>query len=69
MSSMPDSSGHQRRLRLLCLDGGGTRGFSSLLILKRLMEAVDYQKPPKPCEYFDMIGGSGTGGYVDVAAF
>ena len=52
-----------RELNLLCFDGGGIRGLSSLYILKRLMEAVDPDKPPKPCEYFDMIGGTNTGGY------
>jgi patatin-like phospholipase/acyl hydrolase len=49
-------------LRLLALDGGGVRGLSSLLILERLMQAVDSEAPPKPCDYFDMIGGTSTGG-------
>ena len=49
-------------LRLLALDGGGVRGLSELMILKELMEAVDPDTPPKPCEYFDMIGGTSTGG-------
>jgi patatin-like phospholipase/acyl hydrolase len=48
-----------RKLRLLCLDGGGVRGLSSLYILKQLMETID---SPKPCEFFDMIGGTSTGG-------
>jgi patatin-like phospholipase/acyl hydrolase len=51
-----------RELNLLSLDGGGIRGLSSLYILKRLMEAVDRDKPPKPCDCFDMIGGTSTGG-------
>lgn len=51
-------------LCLLSLDGGGVRGLSSLQILKQLMEAVDPESPPKPCEYFDMIGGTSTGGSV-----
>jgi patatin-like phospholipase/acyl hydrolase len=49
-------------LRLLALDGGGVRGLSALMILEQLMEAVDLDAPPKPCEYFDMIGGTSTGG-------
>ena len=49
-------------LRLLALDGGGVRGLSTLMILERLMEAVDLDGPPKPCDYFDMIGGTSTGG-------
>jgi patatin-like phospholipase/acyl hydrolase len=49
-------------LRLLALDGGGVRGLSALLILEKLMETVDPDAPPKPCDYFDMIGGTSTGG-------
>lgn len=47
-------------------DGGGVRGLSSLYILKDLMESVNKKAnndpPIKPCEYFDMIGGTSTGG-------
>jgi patatin-like phospholipase/acyl hydrolase len=49
-------------LRLLALDGGGVRGLSALMILEQLMEAADPGAPPKPCGYFDMIGGTSTGG-------
>jgi patatin-like phospholipase/acyl hydrolase len=49
-------------LRLLALDGGGVRGLSSLMILQQLMATVNSEDPPKPCEYFDMIGGTSTGG-------
>jgi predicted acylesterase/phospholipase RssA len=52
----------ERKLKLLCLDGGGVRGLSSLFILKQLMEAINPDDPPKPCNYFDMIGGTSTGG-------
>lgn len=51
-------------LRLLALDGGGVRGLSALMILEKLMEAVNPDAPPKPCDYFDMIGGTSTGGSV-----
>jgi patatin-like phospholipase/acyl hydrolase len=51
-------------LRLLALDGGGVRGLSALMILEQLMNAVDPDAPPKPCDYFDMIGGTSTGGWV-----
>ncbi|KAF2731858.1 FabD/lysophospholipase-like protein [Polyplosphaeria fusca] len=47
-----------KQLRLLCLDGG-VRGMSSLLILKKLMEMIDPDDLPKPCDYFDMISGTG----------
>jgi patatin-like phospholipase/acyl hydrolase len=50
------------KLRLLAIDGGGVRGLSSLIILEQLMETVDPDSPPKPCDYFDMIGGTNTGG-------
>ena len=56
-----------RDLNLLSLDGGGIRGLSSLQILKQLMESVASSKNlhdiPKPCDYFDLIGGTSTGGY------
>ena len=47
-------------------DGGGIRGLSELLILKEIMERIQYKSKlptvPLPCEYFDMMCGSGTGG-------
>jgi patatin-like phospholipase/acyl hydrolase len=55
-------------LCLLSLDGGGVRGLSTLLILKRLMRSTnDVRKaqglePLKPWELFDLIGGTSTGG-------
>jgi patatin-like phospholipase/acyl hydrolase len=59
-----DSTG----LCILSLDGGGVRGLSSLYILKRLMTMLnhgrkgDRLKPVRPCEVFDLIGGTSTGG-------
>jgi predicted acylesterase/phospholipase RssA len=59
-----------RGLNLLSLDGGGIRGLSSLQILKQLLEGVareqDLDDPPKPCEFFDMIGGTSTGGLIAI---
>ncbi len=55
-------------LRLLALDGGGVRGLSALMILQQLMETINPEDPPKPCDYFDMIGGTSTGGQVVVLA-
>jgi patatin-like phospholipase/acyl hydrolase len=52
----------KKNLRLLALDGGGVRGLSALMILQQLMETVQPGAPPKPCDYFDMIGGTSTGG-------
>ena len=45
-------------------DGGGIRGISTLIILKHLMKRINPMNPPKPCDYFDLIGGTSTGGYV-----
>ena len=45
-----------------CADGGGPYGMSALIILQPLMERIDPENPPKPCDYFDMIGGTSTGG-------
>jgi patatin-like phospholipase/acyl hydrolase len=44
------------------IDGGGIRGLSSLIILQHLMKKVNPEDPPKPCDYFDLIGGTSTGG-------
>jgi len=57
-------------------DGGGIRGLSELLIIKEVMHRLmveentkresEGQPPltrlPKPCDYFDLIGGTSTGG-------
>jgi hypothetical protein len=53
-----------RDLCLLSLDGGGVRGLSTLMILKRIMEAINPEDPPNPCDYFHMIGGTSTGGLI-----
>jgi patatin-like phospholipase/acyl hydrolase len=49
---------------LISLDGGGVRGLASLLILDYVIKAVDSKNPPKPCDFFDIIGGTSTGGSV-----
>jgi patatin-like phospholipase/acyl hydrolase len=59
-----DSTG----LCLLSLDGGGVRGLSTLYILKNIMDRLNHNRkeselpPVKPCEAFDLIGGTSTGG-------
>ena len=61
---------HTTGLCLLSLDGGGIRGLSTLYILKRLMAQLNQTRQAanlpsaKPCEVFDLIGGTSTGGYV-----
>ena len=62
----------QRPLRLLSLDGGGVRGLSSLIILKRIMHVLGQREesggkqPLRPCEYFDLIAGTSTGGLIAI---
>ncbi|KAI1460194.1 phospholipase [Annulohypoxylon moriforme] len=53
-------------LRLLALDGGGVRGLSSLMVLQHLMETLNPDTPPKPCDYFHLIGGTSTGGLIAI---
>jgi len=56
--------------RILSLDGGGVRGLSSLVILREIMEEVQRQaklkETPRPCDYFDLIGGTSTGGLIAI---
>ena len=63
-ANAPPEMPSERHLNLLSLDGGGVRGLSSLMILEQLMGNIDpeAEEPPKSCEYFDMIGGTSTGG-------
>lgn len=66
-ASMPDVL--PKGKKILSLDGGGVRGLSSLLILRYIMKEVGLKlNPPKPdlrpCEYFDLIGGTSTGGII-----
>jgi patatin-like phospholipase/acyl hydrolase len=53
---------------VLCLDGGGVRGLSSLLVLEHLMEEIkDINKlpeRPEPVQCFDLICGTSTGGLI-----
>lgn len=65
-------------LRLLSLDGGGVRGLSSLMVLDDLMKSIaQEEKRPgqrlnndtsalRPCDYFDLIGGTSTGGIIAI---
>ncbi|KAJ7889886.1 acyl transferase/acyl hydrolase/lysophospholipase [Mycena olivaceomarginata] len=51
------------------LNGGGIRGLSMLVILEHLMYKIkvaeDLPDMPRPCDYFDLIGGASTGGVED----
>ena len=64
----------QAPLRILSLDGGGVRGISSLCMLKEIMaqikcqQRVDHPNEPvsavRPCDVFDLICGTSTGGLI-----
>jgi patatin-like phospholipase/acyl hydrolase len=64
----------QTPLRILSLDGGGVRGLSALYILKDVMRQLARQHAaenpeapelsPRPCDYFDLICGTSTGGLI-----
>ncbi|KAJ7143453.1 hypothetical protein C8R46DRAFT_1360542 [Mycena filopes] len=57
-------------VRLLSLDGGGIRGLSTLYMLKTLMYRIQrvqgLEEMPLPCDYFDLIGGTSTGGLIAI---
>ncbi|KAK0457615.1 acyl transferase/acyl hydrolase/lysophospholipase [Armillaria novae-zelandiae] len=63
---MASDTSNNSPVNLLSLDGGGIRGASQLIILDEIMKRIKMKKHltevPKPCEYFHLIGGSGTGG-------
>jgi patatin-like phospholipase/acyl hydrolase len=50
--------------RLLALDASSVCGLSTLQILKQLIDTIDLELPPKPCDYFDMIGSTSTSRFV-----
>lgn len=62
----------RKGLCLLSLDGGGVRGLSSLYVLKGIMDRLNGQRKAKhldsmkPCDLFDLIGGTSTGGLIAV---
>ena len=68
----PVMSSSLRKIRILTLDGGGVRGLSSLLILREFIERLQHTRasgtpnvqpaPLPPCDVFDFIVGTGTGG-------
>ncbi|KAH7334125.1 acyl transferase/acyl hydrolase/lysophospholipase [Rhizoctonia solani] len=61
------SSQEKPELTLLSLDGGGVRGLISLYMLKAIMDKIGQeraQEAPKPCQVFDLIIGTSTGGLI-----
>ncbi|KAG8720152.1 hypothetical protein FRC09_010039 [Ceratobasidium sp. 395] len=70
LDRMTNETEEQRGIRLLSFDGGGVRALSALIILHEFMQRLNHRlKPLKeilPCEWFDMIVGSGTGGLIAI---
>ena len=61
--------------RLISFDGGGVRGISSCLILQAIMKQVaivegfDEDRERLPVNYFDLAGGTSTGGLIALMLF
>lgn len=60
-------------LKLASFDSGGIRGLSQLEIMNHIIHQLEWDKESnesgqhsRPCEYFDLIGGSGTGGLISI---
>ncbi|KAL2886104.1 putative acyl transferase acyl hydrolase lysophospholipase [Ceratocystis lukuohia] len=70
MSSATQPDRNAQPFKVLSLDDGGIGGLSSLLILEKIMEnirdAEGLPDIPRPCEKFDLIGGTGTGGIAAI---
>ena len=68
--ALPPHRENEDGLWLLSLDGGGVRGLSTLYILRSIMFRLNAERKTqglhevKPCDVFDLIGGTSTGGYV-----
>jgi patatin-like phospholipase/acyl hydrolase len=62
-------------VNLLALDGGGIKGISTLVILDKIMDRIkeienDKTTSPRlPYEYFDLAGGTSTGGIIALMLF
>src|SRR5258707_8830226 len=72
--SLPAKSAHTSPSvgTILSIDGCGFRGRVPLLVLQKLMERMKesdpttYPVPPRPCEVFDLICGTATGGLIAI---
>ena len=67
----------QTPLRILSLDGGGVHGISSLFMLKAIIDDIHLKlihefkplepiPPIRPCQIFDLICGTSTGGLIAI---
>ncbi|KAH8804042.1 acyl transferase/acyl hydrolase/lysophospholipase [Flagelloscypha sp. PMI_526] len=59
-----------RQVACLSLDGGGLLALSELFILQEIMQRLqcllNLPTLPLPCDHFDVIGGSGSGGLIAI---
>ncbi|KAF7556323.1 hypothetical protein G7Z17_g1540 [Cylindrodendrum hubeiense] len=64
---------HPNGVRLLSLDGGGIRGVAALVTLERIMARIQTRIGSKeicrPADYFELAGGTSTGGIIGVMLF
>lgn len=51
----------QRGLRILCLDGGGTRGITAISTMRSIVDALG---GVEVCDAFDIIAGTSTGAII-----
>ena len=71
---LTETRANRRGLNLLSLDGGGVKGYFTILVLQRLLEAVarlekmggEAPSAKRPCDYFHLIGGTSTGGLLAI---
>ncbi len=60
-----------RPKRILALDGGGVRGILSIAVLERIEDILRAKHGNDPdfrlCDYFDLVGGTSTGGIISSA--
>ena len=54
-------SANQRGLRILCLDGGGTRGITAISTMRSIVDALG---GVEVCDAFDIIAGTSTGAII-----
>ena len=62
---------NQPRIKLLSLDGGGIKGLFTILVIQRLIDEAQRldgssNSLKRPCDYFDLIGGTSTGGLLAI---
>ena len=55
-----------RGYSVLSFDGGGYRGYASLLVLKNILRRLQPEGPVFPYLYFDLICGTSTGGLIAI---